>query len=84
MKKYTLRWKILTILMLVSLVPLSSIFYVSFAYLEHVNTFVVENTRYVAEEAIKESTVELQELGERVIEQKSRSVANEIHMFLGV
>jgi len=82
MTKYSLRNKILTTLMVVTMVPLVAFWYISFHHTGILDAQMMENTQFIGQMSLDEGRAQLTKLGENSIREKAQAVAKEIYLFL--
>ena len=80
--EWTLRNKLLTVMMVISLIPLGIIGFISLNEIQNLGTLSANQTTLVGEQSLQEATEALNNLGEEMIQRIAQDVRTQVDIYL--
>ena len=81
-RRYSLTVKLLTLVIVLTVVTATALSYVATEYVFDLGNYALESNSALGDLAAKDSADALNSLGERMIEQKSKDVAKQVEIYL--
>lgn len=80
--EWTLRNKLLTVMMVISLIPLGIIGIISYTEVQNLGILAANQTTLVGEQSLQEATEALNKLGEEMIQRIAQDVRTQVDIYL--
>jgi hypothetical protein len=80
--EWTLRNKLLTVMMIISLIPLGIIGFITYTDIQNLGILAANQTALVGEQSVQEATEALNKLGEEMIQRIAQDVRMQVDIYL--